>query len=439
MVTVRSLVEGSALCYFTASYASSAGLVEPNDGTTARGGQVRRGGGRMDLNAIRLGPTAATRLEVDLDAVAHNVRLLRRCVGPAPRLYASLKADAYGFGLEAIATTALWAGADAVAVGSPDDALRLRRLGVMAPILVYHAGVPDRDRVRALERAGVAVTVVDSASVEGYASGASHRIDVFVKVDAGLHRLGTAPEAALDLLELVSREPRLQLRGIYTHLHAPDDAEQPYLDWQYTEFVSIVERARTAGFPVETAMAASSGVLVHGAGMVLDAVDPGRLLYGLGPLGRAVAGQSLRPALSALKTRLIQVRTVPARTVHADLAPFPLSRDTRVGVIPMGRWQGLDRATSGFVLVRGRRVPLLGTISIEHCRLDLTGVPEAEPGDEVVVIGSQGREAITLEEVGAATRWIAALDVMLATGGRVDRGYIGGPRGGDSLRGNGSK
>jgi alanine racemase len=355
------------------------------------------------------------------------VRLIRRCIGPAPRFYASLKADAYGFGIEAIATTVLWAGADAIAVGGPEDALAIRRLGVEVPILLYHSGIPDRDRIRSLERAGVTVTVVDSASAEGYARGASRGIDVFVKVDAGLHRLGTTPEAAFDLLDRVSREPRLRLRGVYTHLDAPDNAEEPYLAWQYGAFVAIVERARAAGLPVETALAASSGVLVHGAAMVLDAVDPGRLLYGLGARGRSVAGQLLRPALSALKTQIIQVRTVPARTVFADLAPFPLRRDTLVGVIPMGRWHGLDRATSGFALVRGRKVPLLGTISIEHCRLDLTGVPEAEAGDEVVVIGTQGHESIALEEVGTATRWISPLDVMLASGGRVDRRYVGRP------------
>jgi alanine racemase len=306
--------------------------------------------------------------------------------------------------------------------------VRIRALGVEAPILVYHSGIPDRDRIRALERDGITVTVVDRASAEGYADGAAHGIDVFVKVDAGLHRLGADPIAALDLLAHVDRTPRLRLRGIYTHLHAPDDAPEPYIAWQYATFMSVVERARSAGLPVETAMAASSGVLVHGGGMVLDAVDPGRLLYGLGP-GRSVGGAWPRPALAALKTRLIQVRVVPTRSLHAGLGPFPLVRDTRVGVIPMGRWHGLDRATSCLVLVRGRKVPLLGTISIEHCRLDLTGLPEAESGDEVVVIGIQGDQSITLDEVSVATGGTAPLDVMLATGGRVERRYFGGPRG----------
>jgi alanine racemase len=374
-------------------------------------------------------PTAVRWLEIDLEAVAHNVRLIRRCIGPAPRFYASLKADAYGFGLEAIARTALRAGADAVAVGNPDDGLQLRGHGVEVPILVYHSGIPDMARIRSLEQDGIAVTVVDRAGVEGYASGATHAVDVFVKVDVGLHRLGASPEEALDLLAQVNREPRLRLRGLYTHLHAPDGAPKPYVASQFDLFVSIVEQARAAGLPVETAMAASSGVLVHGPGMVLDAVDPGRALYGLGPRNTPDSVQSTRPALRALKTRLVQVRTVPTRSVQGDLAPFPMSRETRIGVIPMGRWHGLDRASSGFVLVRGQRIPLLGTVSIEHCRLDLTGVPDASPGDEVVVIGTQGGESITLDEVGEATRWIAPVDVTLATGGRVDRTYFGGHSG----------
>jgi alanine racemase len=388
----------------------------------------------MPARAVSAGATAghgapADRLrwlEIDLGAVAHNTRAIRNLIGPVPRFYASLKADGYGHGLEAIARTAVVSGADAIAVGGPEDALRIRAIGLTEPVLAYHAGVPSRDVVRELEREKISVTVVDEASAKAYAAGAQGSLGVFVKVDAGLHRMGVVPDKALDLVDVVNRQPRLRLEGIYTHMHAPGDASIEYLRWQFRRFTVVVERARAAGLPIETAMAASSGVLVHGAEMVLDAVEPGRLLYGLGITDASRQVLPLRPAFVALKTRLVQVKPVRQRDDYVDVAPFRIGPDMRIGVVPMGRWHGLDRATTGSVLVRGRHAPVLGPISIEHCRLDLTGIPDAAVGDEVVVIGTQGSETITLEDVAAATHAIATLDVTLATGARVARIYIGG-------------
>ena len=363
-------------------------------------------------------------LEIDLSAVVHNVGIIRDIVGPVPRIYASLKADAYGYGLLEIASAAVSAGANALAVGSGEDALRLRDAGVSVPLLVYFEGVPGAPTVRALTERKVAVTVVDGASATEFAARCSDTLEVFVKIDVGLQRLGCQPEEALSLITRVARDARLRLGGVYTHLDTPDDPPPGYLRWQLKRFAHAVQVARAAGLRIPIAMAASSGVLTREAGAVFDAVDPGRLLYGLGPSSALPGLRPFRQALVSLKSRLVQVKPLLFREKFADTGPFTWRPGMRVGVLPMGRWHGLDRASAGQVLVRGCAVPLLGGVSIEHCRVDLTAVPDAAPGDEVVIIGRQGDECISLAEVTAATGAISPLDVTLAMGGRVERLYV---------------
>jgi alanine racemase len=362
-------------------------------------------------------------LEIDLSAVSHNAAAIRDLIGPHVAFYASLKADAYGYGMEAIGRAALAGGADALAVGSPSDALRLRSLGFSVPMLVYHAGVPEPQVLRALADQSVTLTVVDDATVSAYASLAPVRLGVFLKVDVGLLRLGCAPEEALRLLRRIADEPRLQLDGLYTHLDAPDEVPDGYLRWQLDRFETLVHDARAAGLSIPIAMAASSGVLTRETGSTFDGVDPGRLLYGLGPPTTLPGTASFLPVLVALKTRLVQVKVLSPRDRFPDMGPFRWHAAMRIGVVPMGRWHGLDRATTERMLVRGRSVPLVGGASIEHCRLDLSDVPDAEAGDEVVVIGRQGDAEITTQDVAIATHGVAPLDITLAVGGRVERVY----------------
>jgi alanine racemase len=366
-------------------------------------------------------------LDVDLDAVAGNARALRHIVGPDCLLYAALKCDAYGFGLVPVARTLAAAGVDALAVARARDALELRAAGVSLPILLYAGPVAGDALAAAVEEHDLTPTVTDLPSAEAYSGSVARELGVFVKVDVGHRRVGLEPRRLPEFVEAVARLPRLRVDGIYTHLAVPPDpVPAGHVERQFELFEACLAEVAAAGLDVPVRMAASSSVLRLSDRMSLNAVDPGRLYFGTVPPGPVTGPDGFRPALRAFRTRLVQVKVVdddPRR-------PPPLvavEPGMRLGIIPLGAGDGLGRASAAEVLVGGRRAPLVEPVSLEHCRVDLSGHPDAAVGDEVVVIGRQGGDEITLEEV-AAHRGLGGREheVPIGIAGSVPRAY-GGP------------
>ncbi len=330
------------------------------------------------------------------------MRRLRAALGGDFTFVASLKANAYGFGLSTVASTVLSAGADALAVASVDDAIELRRLvGAGRPIILYGGTRPSRRVVNEVVEHDITVTVLDTADIEAYGS-ADSAVKALLKVDVGLERLGAMPDEAAELARRIDRHPGLVLAGVYTHLHVPRgsvEAVSAYLEWQYDRFVAVLDELEADGVAVPIKMAASSGALRLTDAMTLNAIDVGSLLYGLEPPGPADRDLGLLPALISITSRLTSVRD-RLRTEFVEQSPIPTGRPVRLGVIPMGATDGLLGLSAGHVLVRGRRAPVL-QISLEHSRLDLTGI-DARVGDEVVIVGRQGDDEITMRDVATA-------------------------------------
>jgi alanine racemase len=373
-------------------------------------------------------PLAVTRpnvFEIDLDAIASNVREVRRFIGTGVRLFAALKANAYGFGLLEAAGVMRESGVDTLCVADISDAIRLRRDEITTPILLYAGNFVDAACVSAIEDAGLVATVTDLEVARRYSSLASRPISVFAKVDAGLERLGIPLDGAAAVIREVCILPNLRIEGIYTHLHAPRDAGKPgYLEWQLSRFTALVDELRDAGLTVGVAAAASTPVLPQYGTGGLNGVDVGRLLYGSLRVERDVTGSmTIRNAFRSLRSRLIQVKSV-SRTSYVVEAPFPVRADMRVGIVPIGYADGLDRLNCGFALVRGRRAPILGGLSLEHTRLDLTDVPSAQLGDEVVFIGTQDEAEITPNDVLAHLALDQPARMATAVGGSVPRVYL---------------
>jgi alanine racemase len=366
------------------------------------------------------------RIEIDLSALANNAATIRNIVGPQVKVWAALKANAYGFGLEVVAKTVLDSGADAIAVGDVAAGVRLRQYGVASPILVYAGGLLTRPAADAAEAHGLTLTLPDLAAARRVSARAARTLKVFVKVDSGLERLGLDPADAGEQIMTIARLPRLVIEGLYTHLHVPPGCPPPYAQWQFERFDRVVTQVRRQGLEIPVAMAASSAVLSISRTMNLNAVDPGRLFYGLVPPGEALTAFEFRPVLTAIKTQLAQVKTL-TRTEFVELAPYPVRSGMRIGILPFGRADGFNQINSGEVLVRGRRSRLLGDVAIEHARIDLTDVPDAQPEDEVVILGCQGTEAITVEDVAANQRYVGQADLTLAIGSDVERVYLRGP------------
>jgi alanine racemase len=368
------------------------------------------------------GATRPNAVEVDLDAITSNVRALRQEVGPDTKIYGAVKANGYGFGLPAVAEAISRGGADGFGLSDPEDALRIRRAGIDAPILLYGGMLPNPEAAAFARRWGLMFPVAEIDAALAIRGPEHEPTQVVVEVDVGLERLGVGVEAAAALVKAVSAVAGIRLMGITTHLHGigPPD----YLEWQLARFKDVVDALEADGVVPELRLAESSATLGIGSHPWFNAVDPGHLLYGLLPRGRVDRPAWLRTALLGITSRLLQVKAVD-RQEFAPESPVVQEQPARIGVIPMGSADGLGAMSCGEVLVGGRRCRLVGNLSLEHARVDLSDVPDAERGDEVVIVGEQGGKQITAAEVERANG-LGSAGLVLAAGVSVPRVYFRG-------------
>ncbi|HET7770771.1 MAG TPA: alanine racemase, partial [Chloroflexota bacterium] len=318
---------------------------------------------------------------------------------------AVLKADAYGHGALRVARTAVHNGASMLGVAVLSEAQALRDRGVTAPILVlgYTPAWLARDAVRA--DVSVALLSLDGARALSDAALALSRPKArgHIKVDTGMHRLGIAPEEVVPFAQAVSALPGVEIEGLFTHFAAADEADESYTRLQLSRFERVLAEWEAAGLPRPRLVhAANSAATLRFAEARFDMVRTGIALYGLDPSGEVRCPDGFRPAL-ALKTQLAQVREIEPGEPVSYGRTWTARRRTRLGVLPIGYADGFRRAPAnwGEVLVRGARVPLVGRVCMDMCTVDVTDVPAARVGDEVVLIGEQQGERITAEEVAA--------------------------------------
>ena len=362
-----------------------------------------------------------TTLEIDLDAAAHNVRAVRQIVGPQRKIFAVVKADAYGYGAAELGAVFVAHGADALAVADLGEGIRLRQRGITAPILVYPNSLPEA-APEAIAH-GLIPTLVDLDGARAHAEAATAPLDVFVKVDVGLERLGVPAEQAVKTIVAMLEMPHLRLAGICAHPHA-HGTDPAYADWQLGRFTSVVDELESRGIRVPVRLFAASPFVLRAPQTYLNAVDPGRILYGIIFPGET-SPVPLRPTLRALASRVIALKELTPRERFAELAPFPVTGPMRLGVIPVGLADGMAWLHAGRVLVRGQAAPIVTGPNLEHTRIDLTGVPDARVGDEAVIIGRQGDAEITVAEV-AKRHGLGLHHVATTVGPRVTRVYLSG-------------
>lgn len=336
-----------------------------------------------------------TWVEIDLDALANNMRTMRDMAGPDCFVFAVVKGDGYGIGTLIAAQTLQAHGADGIALGDPDAVAALRAGGITLPILLYAATLPEQAAdVAAL---GVMPTVHDMAGLEAFGA-LRQPLEIWVKLDCGLGRIGIPPQAWDDAFRRLAAMPWLRLGGVYGHFRAPDD---PAVTEQQTQlFLAGQQAARNAGFTGFRTMVAGSRLVLGHPELHLTAVNPGKALYG--HIDASWPQQHrIRPVVAALKTRIIQVKTHPPGSGwYGDMEPFDGAR--RSAVVPLGYMDGLNFHPPGHVvLLHGQRVPVLARRGLEHIVLDISAVPAATLGDEVVFIGQQGEDAITLDELAS--------------------------------------
>ena len=346
-------------------------------------------------------PGRPTWLEIDLQAIAQNVRKLASWVGPAVKIMAVLKADAYGHGAAKVARTALHNGAAWLGVACLGEALALRHVGIDAPILIL--GFTPAWQVRDVILHNVVVTVFCPEVAEALSRAAQDlgRLAlVHIKVDTGMGRLGLAPKDVANFVQSLHHLAGIQVDGIFTHMSAADEPDLSYTHWQLAQFDEALARLRDLSLLPQHIHAANSACLFRLRESHYNMVRPGISLYGLNPSPEAPCPPGMRPAL-AFKCQVAQVKELPAGSFVSYGRTFQTTRPSRIAVIPVGYADGFRRAPThwGEVLVRGRRAPVVGRICMDQTMIDVTDIPGVRQGDEVVLIGAQGRDAITVDEV----------------------------------------
>ncbi|NOZ06797.1 MAG: alanine racemase [Chloroflexi bacterium] len=364
--------------------------------------------------------------EIDLSAIRHNVRALQNHAGSHVEIIAVVKANAYGHGAVPVSRAALDAGARSLAVARVSEGVALRQAGIDAPIFVMGYALPaEAESIVTHDLSPTVNTIALADSLEQLAVQHTRRLAVYLKVDTGMGRFGLLPDEVLPFAQQLLQRPHLRFSGLWTHFAVADEADKEYTHRQFQRYRQTVAILEDAGIPVPRKFTANSAAILDLPEMHLDAVRAGIALYGLYPSPHVSQDVALRPALS-LKAHLGRVRKLPPGSDISYGRTYTTSRETPVGLVPVGYGDGYSRALSnrGKVLVRGHRVPIIGRICMDQFMVDLTTAPHATQDDEVVLIGSQGGERISAEEVAS---WLGTInyEVTTAIAARIPRHFVG--------------
>jgi alanine racemase len=365
--------------------------------------------------------------EVDLGAVRHNVSRLAALARPG-QLCAVVKANGYGHGAVPVARAAIEGGATWLGVALVEEGVELRDAGLEAPILVLSE--PPLDAMDEVVGRRLTPTLYTEQGVEAAAkavadAGVDFRLNVHVKVDTGMHRVGAAPEAALGLADAVNRRPELRLAALWTHLAVADEPDNEFTAQQLERFERVRLTLQRRGILPDLVHAANSAGLIAHPASRYNFVRCGIAIYGIDPDPALTGRVDLRPAMS-LKARVSFVKEVPTGDRISYGLRYAVGDHSVVATIPAGYADGVTRRLSsvgGEVLVGGRRQVIAGTVTMDQIMVDCGPDADVAAGDEVVLIGRQGDEEITAQEWAELLETIA-YEVVCGIGPRVPRTYI---------------
>ncbi|MFV0436012.1 MAG: alanine racemase [Desulfopila sp.] len=381
---------------------------------------------------------ALTQATIDLAALAHNYRELRRITTASAKMMAVIKANAYGHGAAQVARVALANGADFLAVARVQEAVQLRESGVTATTLLL--GYCDPRYVPYLAAHDIIASIGDMDSARALSKRASQagvRLKAHVKVDTGMGRVGIVADAlsgrngtteatrtaAREIIEL-SALPGLEIEGIYTHFASADSRNQAHARQQLAIFQEILAELATMGFTVPYTHAANSAALITMPESHLSLVRPGIAQYGLWPSAEIDrAALDLRPVMS-LRSRIVQIKEVPAGFAVSYGSTYTTTSRALVATVPVGYADGYSRLLSGrgAMLVRGQRAPVIGRVCMDFTMIDVSGIEGVRNGDPVVVFGRQGEATLPVDELAALSSTIN-YEIVSTITSRVIRCY----------------
>ncbi len=356
---------------------------------------------------------------VDLETLRSNVRLLRGAIPASAAMMAVVKADGYGHGMVQTARAALSAGADALAVALVEEGAHLRDAGITAPILTLGATSPDE--AEAGVQAGLTLTVCTPGMVEAVQA-AAEKVGkpglVNLKIDSGMCRIGARTQTEVRAVtDALARCPSVRMTGVFTHFADADGEDMAFTREQLNRF-----QALTAELPRQVKRHCANSAAIHRLPeAAMDMVRAGISMYGYPPVETALP---LRPAMS-WTTEVTYVKQIDAGDTVSYGRRFTAEKPTRLATIACGYGDGYHRAASGQaeVLIRGHRAKVVGRICMDQMMADVTEIPGVSAGDQVTLMGRDGDETITAEDIA---RWAGTIsyEVLLAATGRVERVWL---------------
>lgn len=363
----------------------------------------------------------ATRAVVDLDAIRHNISGIRERIGARRGLMAVVKADGYGHGALEVSRVALSSGADCLAVAIPEEGQALRKGEVECPVLVFGLIQPreaSKTVTAGLEQTVCSVELLHALDQESR----NHcvKTSVHIKVDTGMGRIGLAPEDVVEFARRVVSCPNIVLKGVYSHFSCADERDKEFSRAQVRRFEQVLGALEAAGISVPTRHMANSAAVLDLPEAHFDMVRPGIMIYGLYPSAEVSHSVLLRPAMSFM-TRICQVKVVPPGTAIGYGATFVTRKRSIIATIPVGYADGYRRSQSNKaeVIVKDKRVHILGRVAMDMCMIDVTSVPDVRPGDDVILFGA----GLPVEE-GASIIGTINYEVVTGIGKRVPRVYV---------------
>jgi alanine racemase len=363
--------------------------------------------------------------EIDVPAVCHNFRQMRILTAPCTRIFAVVKADAYGHGAVPVARALEAAGADMLCVARVEEALELRRHGLRAPVLVFAPPFgPQAELLLAAHARGVVCAPEHIEAAAAVAAGHGHRLSVHLKVDVGMGRLGCKPADALEMARVIRSQRWLQLEGVMSHLPCADSPPEMLTRQHIATFNAVRRLFEASGLHGLVWHLANSAATMDYPEAHFDAVRTGIALYGQYPSPEVRRRLDLRPAMT-FKTRIVYLKDVAKGTGlsygHTFIAPRPM----RIATVPIGYADGYPRHASNrsVMLVRGREAPVVGRVCMDQVLLDVTNCPGVQHGDEVLVFGRAGDHFLPADAI-AAMHGSIGYELTTRLGRRVPRFYL---------------
>ena len=363
----------------------------------------------------------STKAIVHLGAIAHNVAQIRKRIGSGREVMAVVKANGYGHGAVEVSLAALNGGANSLGVAVPEEGEELRKAGIDVPVTVLGLIQPEEAYKVvdfSLEQTLCSLEVAEA--LNQIASNEGTVVNVHIKIDTGMGRVGVQPIDALAFVRMIGRFNHLNLKGIFSHFSCADEVDKTFAKKQVEIFDGLLREMEVSGVKIPKRHMANSAAILDLPESYYDLVRPGIMIYGLYPSAEVSHSVELKPAMTFM-TKVAFVKKVPAGSSISYGRTFVTEKETHVATLPVGYADGYSQLLSGRgeVLIKGYRAPLIGRVCMDMCMVDVSGVDNVMPGDEVILFG----EGLPVDEVAEKIGTIN-YEVVCGVGNRVPRVYV---------------